>query len=515
MGPVVRRVALVGGLLAVVAALIVPATAGAHPLGNFTINRSAELQLSGNRLYVSYVLDLAEIPTFQDRQAGIGQAVYLRRIERGLHITVGGRPVSLAPVAQRLAHPNGQGGLKTTRFEVVLAGPTLRGSEPVRLDDETYSGRIGWKEVVVRAAHGGSVVSASAPTTSRSDFLRSYPKDLLRSPLDVTSATAMLSAGEAPGPAPGLSSESSLQAPDRVADHGFTQLISRGHLSLGVVLLSLLIAAFWGAVHALTPGHGKALVAGYLVGTKGRPRDAVLLGATVTVTHTAGVFALGLVTLLLSQFVVPDTLYPWLTLVSGLLVVGVGLSVFVQRLRSGGWHGPHRDGGADGRTHGHAGGHSHQHGHRHHHHHAHHAHQHDYAARELGVLHVHGATAALAGVPPLRITATHRQDDALTSRGILGVGVAAGILPCPSALVVLLSAIALHRVGFGIVLILAFSLGLAATITGIGLVAVLARRVFSRVSFEGRLVRILPAISALVIFCVGVVITAKAVPGVL
>ncbi len=504
-----KRLALVGCLLAVVSALIAPATAGAHPLGNFTINRSAELELSGNRLYVSYVLDLAEIPTFQDRQAGIGQAVYLRRIVRGLRVAVGGRSVSLTPVAQRLAHPHGQGGLKTTRFEVILAGPTLRGSELVRLDDETFAGRIGWKEVVIRAGHGGSVVSATAPTTSRSDFLRSYPRDLLRSPLDVTSASATLSAAGSPGPAPELSSQSSLQAPDRVSDHGFTRLISRGRLSLGIVLLSLLIATFWGAVHALTPGHGKALVAGYLVGTRGRPRDAVLLGATVTVTHTAGVFALGLVTLLLSQFIVPDRLYPWLTLVSGLLVVGVGLSVFVQRLRGGGWHDHQHHDDADGHGHDHANGHVHHDGHQHHHHHHHHG------GFELGVLQMHGGTAALAGAPPLRIEAARRDDDALTSRGILGVGVAAGILPCPSALVVLLSAIALHRVGFGIVLILAFSLGLAATITGIGLVAVLARRAFSRVSFEGRLVRILPAVSALVILCVGVVLTAKAIRGVL
>ena len=126
---------------------------------------------------------------------------------------------------------------------------------------------------------------------------------------------------------------------------------------------------------------------------------------------------------------------------------------------------------------------------------------------------MHGATAvcSASAAAPSRV----QVDDALTSRGILGVGVAAGILPCPSALVVLLSAIALHRVGFGIVLILAFSLGLAATITGIGLVAVLARRAFSRVSFEGRVVRALPAVSAFVILCVGLVITGKAIPGVL
>ncbi len=97
----------------------------------------------------------------------------------------------------------------------------------------------------------------------------------------------------------------------------------------------------------------------------------------------------------------------------------------------------------------------------------------------------------------------------------MGVGIAAGLLPCPSALVVLLSALALHRIGFGFALIVAFSLGLAATITGIGLVAVLARRVFSRVSLDGPLVRVLPALSAVVILLVGVALTVRAIPGVI
>ena len=264
---------------------------------------------------------------------------------------------------------------------------------------------------------------------------------------------------------------------------GFESLIERGDLSLGVILVSLLIAAFWGSVHALTPGHGKALVAGYLVGTKGKPRHAFLLGATVTVTHTFGVFALGLVTLLLSQFIVPDQLYPWLTLASGLLVVLVGFGVLRSRLRTGGW--ADHEHGDGSHTHG-----SHDHGHHDHGHgeHDHHDHDHDHAAPD---------------------------DDSFTSRGILGVGVAAGLLPCPSALVVLLSAIAVHRVGFGFALIAAFSLGLAATITCIGLIAVLARRAFSRVSLEGRFVRALPALSALVILGVGVALTIKALPGVI
>jgi ABC-type nickel/cobalt efflux system permease component RcnA len=106
----------------------------------------------------------------------------------------------------------------------------------------------------------------------------------------------------------------------------------------------------------------------------------------------------------------------------------------------------------------------------------------------------------------------HHHHDDVSSKGVLGVGIAAGLLPCPSALVVLLSAIALHRIGFGFALIAAFSLGLAATITGIGLVAVLARRLFGRISLDGPLVRALPAMSALVIVLVGVAITARAVP---
>ena len=225
-------------------------------------------------------------------------------------------------------------------------------------------------------------------------------------------------------------------------------------LGVGAALLALLLAAFWGAAHALTPGHGKAIVAGYLVGSRGRPRHAVFLGLIVTVTHTVGVFALGLVTLLLSQFIVPERLYPWLTVFSGLLVIAVGASVLRSRLR-------HRP----------APGHAHHHDHHHHH-------------------------------------------DELGARGLLGVGVAAGLLPCPSALVVLLSAIALHRIALGLALIFAFSVGLAATITSIGLVAVLAQRAFRRLRLDGPLVGALPSLSALLILAVGIGLTVKALPGV-
>jgi nickel/cobalt exporter len=306
----------------------------------------------------------------------------------------------------------------------------------------------------VRARDGAEITSASVPATSASNELRAYPSRLLSAPLHVTEATARFHLGDSPAPPPTLRSA---PAPERPSGR-FESLIAERDLGVGAILLSLLLAAFWGAAHALTPGHGKAIVAGYLVGSRGKPRHAVALGLIVTVTHTIGVFALGLVTLALSAFIVPERLYPWLTLASGLLVVAVGASVLRSRIR-------HRR--------------AHAHGHDHH------PHQHDH----------------------------HHHHDEL--RGLLGVGVAAGLLPCPSALVVLLSAIALHRIGLGLALILAFSVGLAATITSIGLVAVLARRAFGRLRLDGPVIRALPAVSAALILAVGVAITLNSLPEVL
>jgi nickel/cobalt exporter len=432
-------------LLAVgAAALALPALAAAHPLGNFTINRFSRVEAPGPRVYVRYVLDMAEIPTFQAGRIDVH--AYARRIARNAHLVVDGRPASLVPVRTALAHPLGAGGLHTTRLEVVLAGPRLPGRASVAYHDENYSNRIGWKEIVV-----------GADTRSTSDELRAYPKDLLQSPLDTSSLTTSLEPGDGPDVAPALSSGKSLEAPDRVADAGFASLVGRSHLSALVILASLAAALFWGAAHALSPGHGKTIVTAYLVGQRGTPRHAALLGLIVTITHTIGVFALGLVTLALSQFVVPDRLYPWLNLASGLLVVAIGASVFWARWR-----------------------HRRAHAHGHHHHHG----------------HVPGSD---PGTGP-------------SFRSLLAVGVSGGLLPCPSALVVLLAAISLHRVAFGLILILAFSAGLALSITGIGLVAVLARRAFRRLSFEGPAMRLLPAASALVILAAGLAMTVHAVP---
>jgi ABC-type nickel/cobalt efflux system permease component RcnA len=260
---------------------------------------------------------------------------------------------------------------------------------------------------------------------------------------------------------PRLSAGRSLEAPDRVADSGFTKLIGERHLSALVILISLAAALFWGAAHALSPGHGKTIVTAYLVGRRGTPRDAAVLGLIVTVTHTIGVFALGLVTLALSQWIVPETLYPWLNAIAGVSVVAIGAAVLRARLRDWLHERAHRCG------------------------HAHHHHGHDHS---------------------------HAPEPGTGFRGLLAVGISGGALPCPSALVVLLAAISLHRVAFGLVLIVAFSLGLALTITGIGLAAVLARSAFARRSFDGLALRLLPAVSAVVIVVAGVAMTVHALP---
>jgi ABC-type nickel/cobalt efflux system permease component RcnA len=423
---------------ATAAAFALAATAQAHPLGNFTINTFSRVEVAGHRVYVRYVLDLAEIPTFQARQAGgIDGTAYADRIAAGAHLRVDGRQARLVPSAHALAFPEGVGGLHTTRLEVILRGPRVAGTSRISYRDTNYAGRLGWKEIV-----------AGADVKSRSDELRAYPKDLLESPLHVTSlTTTVVPTSDSP---PALSHGRALQAPDRVADGGFASLIARDNLSVGFVLLSLLVAMFWGAAHAFSPGHGKSIVAAYLVGSRGTPRHAVFLGLTVTVTHTIGVFALGLVTLSLSEFIVPDQLYPWLNLVSALLIVAVGVSVLRWRVRE--W-------------------------------------------RKGDAAHVH-----------------REHDHALTARRLLGIGISGGIVPCPTALVVLLAAISLHRVGYGLVLILAFSLGLAAAMAAIGILAVSAKRVFRRVERDGGLIRLVPAISALVVLGLGLAMTLRALP---
>jgi ABC-type nickel/cobalt efflux system permease component RcnA len=280
----------------------------------------------------------------------------------------------------------------------------------------------------------GTAVRTSAPATDPTGGLRRYPQDLLASPSDVRDANFTVRPGDGTVAAGAGRTASGAAS----SEDGFAGLLAGD----GVLVLLLLAAFGWGALHALSPGHGKAMVAAYLVGTRGSTRDAVILGATVTVTHTAGVIGLGVVALGLSAWVLPEQLYPWLTLASGVMVVSVGIAVLRRRVR------------------------------RHDHHHHHHEHR----------------------------------------RSLLAMGASAGLIPCPSALVVLLGAVAQHRIGLGLVLIVAFSAGLAATLTGIGIAVVHAGKVLARLPVPGRVVAALPALSAALIVVVGIALTAQAVP---
>ena len=315
-------------VFAALIALAAPSAAFAHPLGNFTVNRFAAVELSGRDVFVHYVLDLAEIPTVQegDRVRATG---FDAEVAGRLDLELDGRRAELVPVKHKVSERPGAGGLPTLRFEAVYRVTDPGDSSSLVFHDTNFAGRVGWREIVVRAADGVRLVSSDVPAESASDELRAYPRDLLRSPLDVTSAGARFVLGPGPGTPPSFTGA---PAPERSAG-SFESLVERENLGGGVILLSLLIAAFWGAAHALSPGHGKAMVAAYLVGSRGTPRHALLLGLTVTATHTAGVFALGLVTLALSELIVPEQLYPWLNLVSALLVVSVGVSVLRARLR--------------------------------------------------------------------------------------------------------------------------------------------------------------------------------------
>jgi ABC-type nickel/cobalt efflux system permease component RcnA len=483
------RIALVAPALAVVAAALLPGTAPAHPLGNFSINHLSQVRISQGSVNVHYILDQAEIPTFQEIQSfdrnadgaitGPERGPLLERklaeIEPDLGLTVDGRPVGLGPPTQSsLAFPAGQGGLSLTRVEATFTAAIPPGPHRVELRDDTYPGRVGWKAIQVLPGDGTDVRS-TVPASDPTRGLRAYPVDLLQSPPDQRQASFAASQGTGRISAPEGEDVGPVTT-DRAQD-GFAGALTSGN-DHGVLILLLLGSAFaWGALHALSPGHGKTMVAGYLAGSRGRAKDAALLGLTVTITHTSAVFALGLITLAASAYVLPEDLYPWLGVVSGAMVIAIGLWAIWTRLRR--WRAMRAE---------------QSHGHHHMHSHGHHAHSHG--------AHSH----------------THEPSEApITTRSLIALGVSGGIVPCPSALVVLVAAISQHRLGLGLVLILAFSVGLAATLTAVGLAVLHGGRLIQRLRperrlFGGRIAGALPALSATLIVVAGGLITLRAIP---
>lgn len=461
-----------------VLALVVMASwvpeANAHPLGNFTVNHLTQVSVAEDAVQLRYILDIAEIPTFQARRESRAQILRRARQEvaRRLIVTIDGRRVVLREARTALlTFPRGQGGLNTTRIELALRAQAT-GARLVRLHDGTYPDRLGYTALIARPGRGTAVrssVSSEDPTRG----LRTYPPSAVQRPLEQRTATLNVRAGDATLTAPRFTGGDTVTTQSGTSD-GFAAVFDDAAAGRSALIFLLLAALGWGALHALSPGHGKAMVAAYLVGSKGTSRHAVVLGAVVTITHTIGVFALGLVTLLLAQYILPEDLFPWLTLASGLLVVAIGLGVLRSRVR---YHRAQR---------------AHRHAHEHHHEHAHTHEHHD---------HDHGPHGHRHDVP-----------DTITWKGLVGMGASAGLIPCPSALVVLLGAVAQHQVALGMLLILAFSIGLAATLTALGLMVVHARHVTKNLNVPRGVITALPAASALVIVGLGCVLTLQAAP---
>lgn len=324
-------------------------------------------------------------------------------------------------------------------------------------------------------------MEASVPRRGVSDELRHYPENRLASPVNVTEASFAITPSAAPsaGAVP-----SGGAAPSAASDPGdpFAALISRQALSFSVVWVSLLASMGLGALHALSPGHGKTVVAAYLAGSRGTARHALFLGLIVSVTHTAGVFALGFAALFASRHVLPDRLYPWLEIVSGAILAALGTTLLARRARRVLGSPPHAPAGPSAHRHPHS---HHGFGHHHNHNHDHH-HRHDHGPG-------HGPDEA-----------PRREEPPPTWLGLLPLGISGGLLPCPSAVVVLLSAVALHRIAFGLMLIVAFSTGLAATLTATGILFVHARRAVERFRFKNSAVRFLPVASALLVTFMGI-----------
>jgi ABC-type nickel/cobalt efflux system permease component RcnA len=410
--------------------------AHAHPLGNFTINLYDGLTVRSDGIDVDYVVDMAEIPAFEETRTidanddGIldpaETAAYLTdtcaHLADGITLTVGHSILRVRPDATgTITFPPGAGGLSTMRLECPMHGRvTLDEDQPVSYRDGNFAGRIGWHEITV-VGDRLAVLDADAPARSVSARLTAYPADLLQSPLDQRAASFRVGGATDVAAAPVTDAAAPITRSfgDRLTN-AFTGLVTTGGTTPLLWVLALLTAFAIGGIHALGPGHGKTLMAAYLVGSDARPRQVVAVGVAVSVMHTVSVIALGLAVLAAGRAFTPEVAYRWTTIASGAVVAGLGLFLLVTRLRHAGS----------------APAHDHDHGH-----------THERPAGRFGL-----ATLAVSG----------------------------GILPSPSALIALLAAVAIGRVVFGLALVLAFGLGLATILVAVGFGTIKARSTMDR-----------------------------------
>ncbi|MFM9612348.1 nickel transporter [Streptomyces sp. V2] len=544
-------------------ALLPTANASAHPLGNFTVNRYDGLVAAPGQLRVTHVEDLAEIPATQakptiERLGGLTPWARQRceTAAADSKVTVNGGTVTLTSASAKATVRPGQAGLDTLRVECELNAP-LPKDEPVSLTFHSSGASTGpgWREITARGDRM-TLTESDVPEKSVSDELTSYPQELLSSPADTTTAATTIRPG---GPALADDGDERTAPGAAVLPRGadrWTQalddLVARQHLTIGFAALAIVLAIFLGAMHAVAPGHGKTIMAATAAarGGKARMKDVLPLAASVTVTHTIGVVALGL--LVTAGSAAAPSVITWLGLASGALVAVAGATLFRKAWKNRG-HG-------HGHSHGHGHDHSHDHGHGHSHGHSHshshddhghphghgHHHTHDHSpepspSRELALVGAESTSAATTALPNSPAPAhthedhphhthdhdhhphthththnghTHTHSTAPTLRGTILLGLAGGMVPSPSAVVVLVGAAALGQAWFGLLLVIAYGIGLALTLTAVGFAVVRLGSRVSRLLDEGprwtsrpviALVRRnMPLWSALVVVALGV-----------
>ncbi|MEJ7772456.1 MAG: hypothetical protein WKF51_11190, partial [Geodermatophilaceae bacterium] len=529
---------LLGAILAFVLTPI--GTAQAHPLGNFTVNHYNGLELYPDRIGVLAIVDIAEIPTAQDLQAlapdgtpseaqlADAAQVQCGDLSRAVIASVDGEAVSWDVQSTALETRPGAGGLPTLRLTCQLSGATdLSRPRTVDFADTYRDDRVGWHEITADG-FGVALLDPPVGAISTSDELQTYPTDLLSSPLDQRSVQLRTEPGQntsAEGPLTQSSGDpfsSFIATMDRYLEN-----LIGGELTLLVGTFAVLLAILLGCGHALLPGHGKTMIAAYLAARRGRGRDAVIVGATVTATHTAGVLLLGLA-ISISSSLAGEEVLRWLGIISGLLVAGIGAYMLWTALRArreirrhaserldqpatalvgarlgagqapsvdhDHAHGPHDDGPDD---------HDHDHNHNHDHDHDHDHGGHDHVHQHGPHGHTHGDGWWAGG----------HSHEPVGRGGLIGMGIAGGLVPSPSALIVLVASIALGRTVFGVFLVVAYGLGMAITLTVAGLLLIRLRGRLDRRaarsqrsgarSWLAAIAAALPALTATLVLLVG------------
>jgi len=473
------------------------ATLCAHPMGNFSVSHYARIEVNGGGAEIRYVLDLAEIPSFQllqqwglsadsprnllDAQATAQARDWVRNLE----VTCDGRSVSPRFEGATLALTPGAGGAPVMRITSTLKLAVAAGS--LSYEDRNYPDRAGWKEIVIAEGSGASIERASQDDMDRSQALTAYPADPtvappqdLKASVDWIAAAPVVAKRVQPKIVPVPISRATSPVPPQRSAPGtvvrgdfLSRLLHRGDIGLGLMLVGMAVAFGLGCMHALSPGHGKTIVAAYLVGARGTFKHAIFLGGMVTFTHTISVFFLGLTTLFLSQYVLPEKIFPVLGAISGISIVWIGGMMLYKRARR-----LRRTGlpACPPATHHHDHDHDHHHGHEHH----------------------HGPGGH-----------THVPEGDITLGSLIVLGASGGLVPCPSALVLLLSSVALGRVGLGLLLLIAFSSGLAVVLMGIGVLVLYAKHFLpdSQKTAAHPAFRIIPVVSAALIVCIGLLMT--------